>query len=141
VKHYCRKGPAADSGVQPSAGLQIWTVAARGRAPLGCFAALAVLKPGALLACATCYGQSDSPMAQGMNWGIMSLLVTVALVLASFALFFIYLARRAAAVAAAPEETSLQNLGIPLTSSFSRHGQESGLAGTFAVPNHANPVL
>src|SRR2546426_9364216 len=31
---------------------------------------LACLWPDSLWACAACYGQSDSPMAQGMNWGI-----------------------------------------------------------------------
>ena len=50
-----------------------------------------------LLACAACYGQSDSPMAHGMNWGIFSLLTVVVSVLGTIAAFFIYLARRAAA--------------------------------------------
>ena len=70
-----------------------------------------VLLPGALQACATCYGASDSPMARGMNWGIMSLLVVVALVLGGFVAFFIYLCRRAAAHAAgaAAEPVSSQN--------------------------------
>jgi hypothetical protein len=34
----------------------------------------AAASPSAL-ACATCYGASDSPLAQGMNWGILTLLV------------------------------------------------------------------
>ncbi len=50
-----------------------------------------------LLACAACYGQADGPMANGMNWGIFSLLAVVVGVLGSIAAFFIYLARRAAA--------------------------------------------
>ena len=50
-----------------------------------------------LLACAACYGQSDSPMAHGLNGGILSLLIVVVGVLGSIAAFFIYLARRAAA--------------------------------------------
>lgn len=50
-----------------------------------------------LLACAACYGQSDSPMANGMNWGIFTLLVVVVGVLGSIAAFFIYLARKTAA--------------------------------------------
>ena len=56
--------------------------------------------PASLLACAACYGQSDSPMAAGMNWGILSLLAVVAVVLGGVAAFFVYLARRSAALAA-----------------------------------------
>ena len=38
-----------------------------------------------LFACAMCYGaKTDSPLAAGMNWGIMSLLVVVVFVLGSF---------------------------------------------------------
>ncbi|SPE50575.1 exported hypothetical protein [Verrucomicrobia bacterium] len=57
-----------------------------------------LLWPGVLWACAACYGQSDSPMAKGMNWGIFSLLAVVVGVLGCIAGFFIYLARKAAAV-------------------------------------------
>jgi len=49
-------------------------------------------------ACAACYGQSDSAMAAGMNWGILSLLVVILGVLGGVAGFFIFLARRAAMV-------------------------------------------
>ncbi len=52
-------------------------------------------------ACATCYGASDSPMAQGMNMGILTLLVVVATVLFGIVTFFIYVARKAAKMAAA----------------------------------------
>jgi len=31
--------------------------------------------PASVLACAACFGKSDSSMARGMNWGIASLLV------------------------------------------------------------------
>jgi hypothetical protein len=61
------------------------------------------IQPQALLACAACYGQSDSPMARGMNWGILSLLGVVVCVLATIATFFVYLGRKAAAPPA--EET------------------------------------
>jgi hypothetical protein len=44
-------------------------------------------------------------MAAGMNWGILSLLVMIVLVLGGFAGFFIFLARRAAAVAATSPAT------------------------------------
>jgi hypothetical protein len=55
------------------------------------------LNPNPVLACAACFGKSDSPLAQGMNWGILSLLVVVGLVLGGIASFFIYLAKRSAA--------------------------------------------
>lgn len=65
--------------------------------------ALAMALPmNSAFACAACYGKSDSPLAKGMNWGIFSLLVVVVGVLGTIASFFIYLARRAAAVNAAP---------------------------------------
>jgi hypothetical protein len=54
-----------------------------------------------LLACAACFGQSDSPLAKGMNWGILSLLAVVVMVLGSIAACSIVLARRSAAVTAA----------------------------------------
>jgi len=60
-----------------------------------------LLQPGSAWACAACYGQSDSPLAAGMNWGIMSLLGMIVMVLGGFAAFFVFLARRAASVAAA----------------------------------------
>ena len=56
------------------------------------------LKPGTLLACAACYGQSDSPMAEGMNWGILSLLGIVLVVLGGIAVSFVSLARKASAL-------------------------------------------
>jgi len=68
--------------------------------------ALACLWPASLWACAACYGQSDSPMAQGMNWGIFSLLAVVILVLGAFAAFFVYLAKRAAAISTTADHQS-----------------------------------
>jgi hypothetical protein len=59
------------------------------------------LHPGALWACAACAGQSDSPMAKGMNWGIFSLLAVVAMVLGGVTSFFVFLAKKSAAVTAA----------------------------------------
>ena len=61
-------------------------------------AALA-LHANAALACAACYGKSDSPLAQGMNWGIFSLLGVVVTVLGAIATCALFLARRAAAQA------------------------------------------
>ncbi len=56
----------------------------------------AALQPGTARACAACYGESGSPLAQGMTWGVFSLLGVVGTVLGGIAAFFIYLARRAA---------------------------------------------
>ena len=61
-----------------------------------------VLRPGSLLACAACYGQSDSPMAQGMNWGIFTLLTVIVSVLVGIGGFFIFLARKSASSANQP---------------------------------------
>jgi hypothetical protein len=78
------------------------------------FAALlaVALSPSSLFACAACYGQSDGPMAQGMTWGIFSLLGVIVLVLGGVASFFIYLARRAAAVAAQAAEPLLPLMNL-----------------------------
>lgn len=48
------------------------------------------------LACAACYGKSDSPMAHGMNWGIMALLGVIGMVLTGISGFFVYVAKRPA---------------------------------------------
>ena len=42
-------------------------------------------------ACATCFGESDSAMAEGMNAGVLTLLIIVGGTLAGIASFFIYL--------------------------------------------------
>lgn len=66
----------------------------------GLLMSLAMAQPASVLACAACYGQDTGPMAQGMNWGIFSLLGVIVSVLAGVAGFFIYLAHRAAPVPA-----------------------------------------
>ena len=63
----------------------------------------AALQPASVLACAACYGASDSPMAKGMNWGIFSLLAVVGMVLGSVATFFVFIGKRAAAAANEPD--------------------------------------
>ena len=73
---------------------------------LGCAAVCAVLPPSAL-ACATCFGKNDSKLAEGMNMGIFSLLAVVVCVLGAIASFFIYLAKRSSALAAAPQPGTL----------------------------------
>jgi len=47
-------------------------------------------------ACATCFGKSDSKLAEGMNWGILTLLLVVMGVLGGISAFFIFIARRSA---------------------------------------------
>jgi hypothetical protein len=59
-----------------------------------CAAAMALGQPGSLLACATCFGASDSPLAQGMNWGILTLLLVVFTVLSGIVGFFVHLGWR-----------------------------------------------
>ena len=49
---------------------------------------------GELLGCATCFGQSDSAMAKGMNAGIFVLLGFVGLFWAAFGSFFVFIVRR-----------------------------------------------
>lgn len=47
------------------------------------------------LACTACYGESDSPMAEGMNAGIFVLLIIVGVTLAAIVGFFIFIMHRA----------------------------------------------
>jgi hypothetical protein len=56
-----------------------------------------LLLPESVRACAACYGQSDSPLASGVTWGILSLLAVVMAVLGSIVSFFIYINRKSAA--------------------------------------------
>ena len=63
--------------------------------------------PDSLWACAACYGQSDSPMAHGLNWGIFSLLLVVVLMLGGIASFFVYLARRSAALSSGANQSPI----------------------------------
>ena len=69
--------------------------------------ALVMLAPSPVFACATCYGANiDSPMADGMNWGIFTLLGVVGTVLASFLTFLIYIIRKSEALNAAAEASA-----------------------------------
>jgi len=69
--------------------------------------------PRSVLACATCFGQSDSGLAKGMNWGILSLLVLVVFVLGGISAFFIYLAKRAATTSG--DKTTTKTAAMPET--------------------------
>jgi heme/copper-type cytochrome/quinol oxidase subunit 2 len=64
---------------------------------LAVLAGTAVVLPSPVLACAACYGRSDSPLASGMNWGIFTLMGVIVTVLVSIASFFIYIIRKEAA--------------------------------------------
>jgi hypothetical protein len=52
-----------------------------------------MLDVGAFLACAACYGRSDSPLASGMNWGIFTLMGVILTVLTCITLFFVHVIR------------------------------------------------
>jgi hypothetical protein len=67
------------------------------------------LRPSSAWACAACYGQDGGPLASGMNWGIASLLGMIVLVLGGVAGFFVYLAKRSAALSAAAAEAMLDS--------------------------------
>jgi hypothetical protein len=69
-------------------------------------AAAAVLHAPAASACAACFGKSDSALAEGMNWGIFALLGFISVVLAGFAGFGFYLAKKSAAASAPAEPPS-----------------------------------
>jgi hypothetical protein len=59
----------------------------------------ALASPTGALACAACFGKSDSNMAKSVNAGIFCLLGVIVTVLIGAASFFVFLSRRAAAAA------------------------------------------
>lgn len=69
--------------------------------------------PARLEACATCFGRSDSPLAQGMNMGILVLLGVVLSVLAACVGFFVHVARRAARLSGEPAALDTGSLAAP----------------------------
>ena len=94
---------------------------------------LAGLTPSAR-ACAACAGQSDDLMAQGMNWGIFALLGVVTCVLGGIAAFFIQVARRSSALAAATagDAAAIVHSNAPALSHEHHHGTQ--WHGTVALP-------
>ncbi len=64
-------------------------------------AAVLTLAPRTALACSVCFGQSDSPLALGINYGIFLMLGIIVVLWAAFGSFFIYLRRRARMLEAA----------------------------------------
>ena len=61
---------------------------------LAAVACVVTATPSSLLACAACTGKTDSPLAVGMNWGIVTLLGVVLSVLSCFVVFFVHVVRR-----------------------------------------------
>jgi len=59
------------------------------------FAVTGLARSRPALACAACYGQSDSAMARGMNMGIFALLFVIVGVLIAISAFFVFVASRA----------------------------------------------
>ena len=64
---------------------------------------LAAALPSTLLACPVCFGAADSPMTQGMNMGILSLLGITGTMLAGIATLLLRFRKRLARVKAAQE--------------------------------------
>lgn len=66
---------------------------------------LALLMPTRIFACTACYnGDASSPLTDGMNWGIFTLLGVVITVLASILIFFVHIIRKSEAMAAQAEK-------------------------------------
>ena len=66
--------------------------------------ALAGFAPVKLFACAACYGGNiDTPIANGMNWGIFTLMGVIVTVLAVLLTFMIHIVRKSEALNVAAE--------------------------------------
>jgi hypothetical protein len=105
------------------------------------FFTAAAWHPYSLQACTACFGQSDSPMAKGMNWGIMSLLVMVVGVLGCLVAFFVFLARRAATVSVSAAAPAIARTRVAGSHELHRLHGELGLAGTLPLRRHTEPLL
>jgi hypothetical protein len=74
--------------------------------------------PVEALACPACAaGSTDSVLRSGVNMGIVTLLAVTGLVLASFAAFFVYLARRARQVQGSAAEVPGSRFQVPVQES------------------------
>jgi hypothetical protein len=100
-----RSGTSLKRGVNES-GLRLsrsfWSAAFSRLVLVAAGVALLAL-PTSVRACAACYGQSDSPLASGVTWGILSLLVVVMTVVGSIVSFFVYINKRSAAASVSQE--------------------------------------
>jgi hypothetical protein len=81
--------------------------AAASKRLLALFSLAHALTPASAFACATCFGKSDSALAQGMNMGILALLGVVFSVLSAVAGFFFFLRWKNAQVNARSSEREL----------------------------------
>jgi ABC-type transport system involved in cytochrome c biogenesis permease component len=61
-------------------------------------AVLGLAIPSRIFACAACYGASDSPLATGMNYGILTLMCVVLSVLSVFVVCFVHIVRKGEAM-------------------------------------------
>jgi hypothetical protein len=61
----------------------------------GVLAAVMILVPRAAFACPVCFGANDSPLALGINYGILVMLGIIGALWVAFGSFFMYLRRRA----------------------------------------------
>lgn len=73
-------------------------------------AILFITLPAKIFACAACYGQVDAPMAEGMNWGIFTLMGVIVSVLGSISAFFVFIIRKSSSVATAEKSAKSQNV-------------------------------
>lgn len=62
-------------------------------------------------ACSVCFGDPNSPMGKGLGLGVIALLMVVMTVLGVLASFFVFLARRAKAVALKEAGSALSSDG------------------------------
>jgi hypothetical protein len=76
-------------------------------------------------------------MAKGMNYGIMSLLAVIGVVLGGVASFFVYLGKKSATVAAAAAQTSPKRAGALASLSLPQDPPSLGCARTLALPIRA----
>jgi hypothetical protein len=58
-------------------------------------ASVMILAPRAAFACPVCFGANDSPLALGINYGILVMLGIIGALWVAFGSFFMYLRRRA----------------------------------------------
>ena len=72
--------------------------------------AFPALAPSPVFACAACYGKSDSVLASGMNWGILTLLGVVLTVLSCIAVFFVHIVRKEETLSQTPPDNRSDDL-------------------------------
>jgi hypothetical protein len=65
---------------------------------------LVFIVPQTASACAVCFGNSDSPWAKALNWGILVLLFVVLSVLGGIVAFFVHMAKRSRMAQLAAQE-------------------------------------